>query len=118
MKRLSILLAVIALLSGCSLPTVEPPLAFLGDPASPAEATRTIVITPDTKWVNVTGGETVRFVVGDKSFAWKFNVASSVFSFDLNRIAPPGMLDHPVKVYVAPDPRYIGGGLGHGGHHR
>jgi hypothetical protein len=119
MKRLSIPLAVIALLSGCSLPTAEPPLAFLGDPAPPAAAMRTVVITPDTKSVNVTGGETVRFVIGDKSFAWTFNVASSVFSFDLNRIAPPGVLDHPVKIYVAPDPRYIGGGMGHlGRHHR
>lgn len=115
MKRQFISLAIIGLLSGCALPTAEPPLEFLGNAAPPAEATRTIVITPDTRWVNVTGGETVTFIVGDKSFAWTFNVASNVFTFDLNRIAPPGVLDRPVKVYVAPDPRYIGGGIGHFG---
>jgi hypothetical protein len=112
MKSLSIPLVLIGLLSGCALPTAEPPIDFLGDPASPTAATRTIVIKPDTRWVNVTGGETVRFVVGDKTFSWTFNVARNVLSFDLRRIAPPGILDHPVKVYVAPDPRYIGGGGG------
>lgn len=113
MKLASISFALVALLSGCALSPREPPVSFLGDPASPAEATRTIVIKPDTRWVNVTGGETVKFVAGDKSFAWTFNVASSVLSFDLNRVAPPGFLDHPVKAYLAPDPRYLGGNGGH-----
>jgi hypothetical protein len=118
MKQLLIPLVVVASLSGCTLPTAEPPIDFLGDPAPPAAATRTIVIKPDTKWVNVTGGETIRFVVGNKTFAWTFNVASNVWAFDLNRVAPPGVLDHPVQVYIAPDPRYIGNGRGHfGGHH-
>src|SRR4051812_4907581 len=30
-------------------------------------AARTIVVTPQTRWVNVTNGETVKFAVGDKS---------------------------------------------------
>jgi hypothetical protein len=65
--------------------------------------------------VNVTGGDTVRFIEGDRSFAWTFNVASNISSFELNLVAPPGALDHPVQVYVAPDPRYIGGRRGRGG---
>lgn len=78
-----------------------------GDPASAAAASYTIVIRPDTRYVNVTGGDTVNFIVGDKSFAWAFNVARTVWAFDLNEVAPPGMLDHKIRAYVAPDPKYI-----------
>jgi hypothetical protein len=102
-------------LLGCTWPAAEPPIDFLGAPAPPVAAERTIVIRPDTRWVNVTGGETIRFVVGDKSFAWAFNVAATVHAFELNRIAPPGMLDHRVTAYVAPDPRYTRDGGGRGG---
>ena len=79
-------------------------LALLGDPVADSAATRTIVIKPDTKYVNVTGGETVKFVVGDKSFAWNFDGSSSVSSFDLNRTT--AMLDHKVVAYVALNPIY------------
>ena len=47
--------------------------------------TRTIVIKPNTSYVNVTGGEVIRFEVGDKSFLWNFNGPGS--SFDLARVA-------------------------------
>ncbi|GAB3549466.1 hypothetical protein GCM10027343_31270 [Noviherbaspirillum agri] len=97
-------------LSACAYLPAERPIALLGDPAPPASASTTIVIEPGTRWVNVTGGDIVNFVVGGKSFAWAFNVAKGVSSFELNRVAPPNMLDHRVDVYVAPDPRYIGGG--------
>jgi len=30
-----------------------------------------------------------------------------VTKFDLNQIAPPGMLTRPVAVYVAPNPLYL-----------
>lgn len=88
---------------------LETPVKLLGDAAAPEAAQYAIAITPSTRWVNVTGGEIVRFVVGDKSFAWSFTGASSVSAFDLKRVAPPGMLDRSVMAYVAPDPRYIGG---------
>lgn len=97
------------LLSACAYQSPEWPNEFLGNPAPPAAATKTIVIQSNTKWVNVTGGDTVKFIAGDKTFAWAFNVASNVRSFDLNRVAPPGMLDHRIVAYIAPDPRYIGG---------
>lgn len=98
--------------SAAALPAlaVTPRIDLLGDPAAPAAATRTIVITPDTRYINVTGGDVVKFVAGDKTFAWSFDVGSAVNSFDLNRVAPPGALGRTVKVYVAPDPRYLGGG--------
>lgn len=94
----------LALLAGCG--SVTPRADLLGDPVPSHAAMRTVAITPDTKWVNVTGGETINFVVGDQSFAWSFNVARTVSSFALNQIAPPGLLGREVRVYVEPDPRY------------
>ena len=88
-----------------------------GSPAPLAGATRTIVIGPHTKWINVTGGETIKFIAGEKSFAWNFDTSPTISSFELNQVAPPGALDHKVTAYVAPDPRYIGGD-GRGGGHR
>jgi hypothetical protein len=85
-------------------------LDFFGTPAPVSAATRTIVITPETKHVNVIGGEVVNFVVDNKSFAWNFNGAQHVPPFDLNRAAPPGLLDHKVTAYIAPNPLYRGEG--------
>lgn len=112
MNKLSLLAAIGGLalsLGSQSASALETPVRLLGDPAPPEAAQYAIAITPSTRWVNVTGGEIVRFDVGGKSFAWSFTGATSVASFDLKRVAPPGMLDRSVMAYVAPDPRYIGG---------
>jgi hypothetical protein len=81
---------------------------LLGDLSPPAAAQYTIVIRPDTKYVNIGGGDTVKFIAGNQTFTWIFNVGQTVASFDLNQIAPPGMLNHRVIAYVTPDPRYTG----------
>jgi hypothetical protein len=98
-------------LFGCAAPGSDPlagRTALIGAPAAEQPAVqRTIAITPDTQFVNVTSGETVRFVLGARSFAWSFQSGPTVSAFDLNLIAPPGMLTHPVKVYVAANPTYI-----------
>lgn len=65
-------IAAVALLSACAHQEIEYPVAFLGAPAPMAAATKTVVIRPDTRWVNVTGGDIVRFIVDDQSFAWTF----------------------------------------------
>jgi hypothetical protein len=109
MKQSLVPFIAVALLSACAYQPAERPISFLGDPAPLGAETATIVIQPNTKWVNVTGGDTIKFVTGDKAFAWAFNVATSVKSFELNRVAPPGMLDHRVIAYVSPDPKYMGG---------
>ena len=102
-------------LSACAPFDYRTRVDLLGDPAPVSAATRTIVISPTTKYVNVTGGETVRFVAGDKSFAWNFDGEEYAPAFELNLTAPPGVLDHKVMAYVAPNPLYMGDG-GHGGH--
>jgi hypothetical protein len=80
-----------------------------GDPAPVSMADRTIVIMPDTKYINVIGGETIRFVVGNKEFAWDFDGITEGYRFDLKLVAPAGLLDHSIKAYVDPNPKYPNG---------
>ncbi len=117
MKTHHILSAIVALTATAALaastpasPSTAPAsLAFVGRAAPAAAAERTIVVKPDTKYVNVTGGSTVRFVVGDQSFTWSFQTGSAhIGTFDLSLLAPAGALNHPVLVYVADDPLYQG----------
>lgn len=77
-----------------------------GQPAM-ASGQRTVTITAATRWVNVTSGETVRFIAGSRSFTWHFQTGVTVSKFDLNLVAPAGMLPHALTVYVAPNPLYI-----------
>lgn len=83
-------------------------ISFYGDPAPGLVVNRVVKIGPDTKYVVVTGGEVIRFDIGEKSFAWNFDGAGQ-YHFDLALVAPPGVLDHTVTAYVNPDP-YTNGG--------
>ena len=70
---------------------------FAGKSAA-SVAERTIVVTPQTKAINVTHGEVVKVKIGSQEFAWDFDGLAR--PFDLNKIAPAGVLDHSVRVYV------------------
>jgi hypothetical protein len=83
-------------------------VSLLGGATEPSAASLTITIGPNTAYVNVTRGDIVKFVVGDKSFAWSFDGASTISEIDLNNIAPPGILNHLVKVYVKRNTIYDG----------
>jgi len=96
----------LSVLGGCA--TRASDVELYGSAAVPADYQPTIVITPTTRYVNVEGGQTVRFLVNGKAFAWTFNISLPINSFDLNEVAPPGLLDHPVRAFVSPDPKYIG----------
>jgi hypothetical protein len=77
--------------------------------AVPAQAVvdQVIVVTDATRHVNITGGSTVRFVVGGRSFNWCFqNGSAQVLPFDLQQIAPQGVLTHSVTAYVSDNPLY------------
>ena len=83
--------------------------ADLRGTAAPAQAAadQVVVVTDATRHVNVTGGSTVRFVVGGQSFTWSFqNGTAHVVPFDLELIAPKGTLTHPVTTYVSDSPLY------------
>lgn len=105
--------ALASLLSGCagSGGPVTPRIDLLGMPVIDQSAVlSTVTITPATRWVNVTSGETVRFIAGDQAFAWNFQVSPNVATFDLKQIAPPGVLARRIPVYVTPNPLYGSGG--------
>jgi len=110
MKHYALALPALAIalsvLGGCA--TRASHVELYGSAAAPADYQPTIIITPATRYVNVEGGQTVRFLVGGKAFAWTFNISLPINSFDLNEVAPPGLLDHPVRAFVSPDPKYIG----------
>lgn len=84
------------------------PNDLMGEPAPPSAATRTINVDHDTNYVNLTGGDVVKFVIHGKEFVWNFDTADNINEFELNRILPPGTLHHVVKIYVARDPTYMG----------
>ncbi len=75
-----------------------------------AVADRTITITDETKWVNVTHFEVIRFVSNGREFAWYFDGVAQPRPFDLNQIAPAGFIGHSVMVYVSPSERDFPGG--------
>lgn len=106
-KLLLPLFFVSTLTAGLAAATPQP-TAFLGEPApQQARADQVVVVTDATRYVNVTGGSTVRFVVGERSFTWSFQTGSvEVAPFDLARIAPQGLLNHRVTAYVADNPLY------------
>jgi hypothetical protein len=102
-----------------SLAAVAAMMAFNADAAGPTRtktdygsmapeqaADKEIMLTPETKWVNVTDGETVRFVMGGKSFTWHFYTFPGGANFELSMIAPPGFVSQKIVVYVASSPNY------------
>ena len=106
MKPNLVVLAVVAMTLGLvnvSAGAFTP--SFMGEVVPLSAATRTIPINAKTKYVNVTAHETVKFEANGSAFAIKF--AGVISQFDLNQLAPAGVLDHKVTVYVAPDPLYL-----------
>ncbi|GAC1425235.1 MAG: hypothetical protein NVSMB6_25940 [Burkholderiaceae bacterium] len=98
------------MLSACStMDQSNVSVNLLGDPAPLTAATRTVVIEPGTTRTSVIGGEVIRFMVDGRAFAWSFDGPINVTRVDLRRVAPAGMLNQDVVVYVAPNPMYSGG---------
>jgi hypothetical protein len=77
-----------------------------GAPATASAAQRTIDITPDTRKVLVTNGETIQFNVDGKPFTWKFDLYHQEGILDLATILPQDLQASGVKVYVAESPDY------------
>jgi hypothetical protein len=73
---------------------------YYGEAASPAAAVRTVVVGPNTRWVNVDQGENVKIVANGQEFAWHFN--GTLPTFNLKQIVPQGAIAQDVSVYIAP----------------
>ncbi|HZV65217.1 MAG TPA: CzcE family metal-binding protein [Telluria sp.] len=81
-------------------------LADYGSVATEQSATRRVVLTDATRYVNVDSGDTVTFVVDGKSFTWNFSTFPTINNFDLSVVAPQGFNARNVRVYVADNPLY------------
>lgn len=103
MNKLSVPLVALALFGAVAAQATES-TALMGTRVDPSEATRTIAISPSTKSVNVKEDDTVRFVVNDKTFGYRFDGVNQGGSIDLRQVAPQGMLDHQVTAYIAVNP--------------
>jgi hypothetical protein len=75
---------------------------FIGQLVQTESADRTIVVDANTRHVNVTQGEKVKFVVSGREFVVAFDgIAQDI---DLGELAPRGVLDHPVLTHVDAGP--------------
>jgi hypothetical protein len=79
---------------------------IFGAPAAASAAQRTVDVTPDTKQISVTNGETVQFNVDGKSFTWHFDLYHDDGVVDLATLAPQDFKAGGVKVVVAENPLY------------
>lgn len=107
-RRNVLSLAVVTALGAASAALANHPPAAprLGTPIHGAAADRTVVIEPGAKWVNVNRNETVKFVLGNQSFTWRFDTLTQSV-IELEKIAPAGLLGgSAIKVYVGPDPMH------------
>ncbi|HEU0204655.1 MAG TPA: CzcE family metal-binding protein [Burkholderiaceae bacterium] len=106
--------AVPILLAAFPVSAADAAKAQFGEPGLATSFDRTIAVSPGSRWVNVTDGETVRFVIRnaegtEQSFSWHFSTYPSRGHIDLRALAPADInLDHPVEVYVAPNPEFAG----------
>jgi hypothetical protein len=107
MKRTLFLSAILSLLlAGCAdMRAPSERTDFWGSPAPAAAATKTIVVGPETRHVNLIGGDIVRFVVGDKSFTWSFDGAYFPAAVDISKVSN-GLLSRPLMAYVESNPMY------------
>ena len=100
MNKFQVATAMTALLASLGVQAQDQRGVWYGTPAAPAQAERSVAVAAGAKWVNVKQGETVRFMLGNVEFAWRFDGRSSR-SFDLREIAPAGSLASEVAVFVA-----------------
>lgn len=70
--------------------------------------TREVRVTPETRWVNVESGETIKFVdsAGGKSVVWRFDTPSWATG-KLGDFAPELAQGRQITVYVAEPTLYI-----------
>ncbi|MES2741966.1 MAG: CzcE family metal-binding protein [Pseudomonadota bacterium] len=105
----SILALVCAMLAGAAhAAALKGNSADYGASVPAGAAGRVVLVQPGTRAINVTDGETVTINANGNSFTWHVSTYPNVNSFELSKIAPPGVATPGVRVYVAHDPLYTG----------
>jgi hypothetical protein len=96
-----------------SLKTLSLALALAATAIGAAHAAtpngRVIEVSAQTRYINVTQGETVTLKVGDQLVPVHVDTYPNVNSVALSRIAPDAPVAQPVTVYIAPDMTYQAG---------
>lgn len=104
-KSLAIALTLGALLTGTAY--ANNPYHFMsgqslfGQPTASVQNARVVDVTSSNS-VNIRYGELVKFVNGDKSFAWVFNGLDNR-AVDLASIAPSGFGGASMKIFIDRD---------------
>ncbi|CDG83640.1 CzcE family metal-binding protein [Janthinobacterium agaricidamnosum] len=82
--------------------------ADFGSLVAPDTPAREITIDANTKSVNVTDGETVKFNVNGKSFVWRFDTYHDAFNVKLSLLAPNSINVDGVTAYISSNSLYRG----------
>ena len=99
--------SIVAPMAASAAPAANDTTQF-GAPVAPSNAQRHIMLTADTRYVNVDDGDTIEFQTAKGNFTWHFDTLVGESAFDLNKIAPAGTLSRNVTVYVGANPLYRG----------
>ena len=65
-------------------------------PGQPAP--RSLLLSPSTRYINVTNGDVLELVYNEHRIVWRFDGITS--AFNLQEILPADLVDHRVMVYV------------------
>ena len=110
MQRNTLAFSFLALaLCGAAHANAAAPAADLGHVGAAGNAGRVIEVTPATRYLNVTNGETVTIRQGERSLTWHVQVPNNLNAVPLSRIAPQDEAGREVLVYVAPGQQYQNG---------
>jgi hypothetical protein len=96
-------LAFTLLMSAASAQGPTHSAADYGSAVASGPVDKRIVVTPQTTAVNVNDGETVEFVIGERSYRWHFDTFISDNHIALARIIPQAPA---VTVYIGRNPIY------------
>jgi hypothetical protein len=86
-----------------------------GSPGDGYPVNRIVRLGSKPTWANVDYGQNVEFIASNRdgsqrTFKWRFNGWPDKNMIRLSSVAPPDFFDHEVRIYIGPDPRYVGGG--------
>ena len=99
MNKFTALLAIAGFATAASAQAAVPTWLY-GSTVPDSSATQVVVISPSTKDVSLRWGRSVEFMDHGKSFAYEFNGPMTNPGVNLQRLAPAGMIGHPVYAYV------------------
>ena len=72
-----------------------------------APVEKVVRVDAKTRWVNAVGNESIKFLLGDREFSWRF--PDTRLSVNLKEIAPAGSIGRDLYIYLRPDPLYNSG---------